>query len=166
MKEYKLSELLKIKNGKDHKFLPNGKYPVFGSGGIMRYVNQYLYDKPSILLPRKGSLSGIQYYDKPFWTVDTLFYTEVNEDIVCPYYLYLYLTLLNLEGLNTGTGVPSMTSSSYYNIKVKLPNLEEQKRKASYIRKIDTKIALNRQINDNLPLLDHSLEEEVTRHVA
>lgn len=57
------------------------KYPVFVSGGIMRYVNQYLYDKPGILLPRKGSLSGIQYYDKPFWTADTLFYTEANEEL-------------------------------------------------------------------------------------
>lgn len=66
MKEYKLSQLLEIKNGKDHKELPNGDYPVFGSGGVMRYVNEYLYDKPSILLPRKGSLNNIQYCDVPF----------------------------------------------------------------------------------------------------
>lgn len=98
MKEYKLSQLLEIKNGKDHKELPNGDYPVFGSGGVMRYVNEYLYDKPSILLPRKGSLNNIQYCDVPFWTVDTLYYTEVNEKIACPYYLYNYLCLLDLSG--------------------------------------------------------------------
>lgn len=166
MKEYKLSELIKIKNGKDHKSLPDGNYPVFGSGGIMRYANQYLYDKPSILLPRKGSLSSIQFYDKPFWTVDTLFYTEVNEKLVFPYYLYLYLTQLNLSGLDTGTGVPSMTSSSYYSIKVQLPNIDDQIQKASLIRKIDDKIALNRQINDNLPLPDHSSVMEEVRHAA
>ena len=150
MKEYKLSQLLEIKNGKDHKELPNGDYPVFGSGGVMRYVNEYLYDKPSILLPRKGSLNNIQYCDVPFWTVDTLYYTEVNEKLACPYYLYRYLHLLDLSGLDTGTGVPSMTFDSYYNIKVILPEIEEQKRVASVLQNLDYKIALNRQINDNL----------------
>lgn len=146
MKEYKLSQLLEIKNGKDHKELPNGDYPVFGSGGVMRYVNEYLYDKPSILLPRKGSLNNIQYCDVPFWTVDTLYYTEVNEKIACPYYLYNYLCLLDLSGLDTGTGVPSMTFDSYYNIKVLIPEIEEQKRVASVLQNLDHKIALNRQI--------------------
>ena len=157
MKEYKLSQLLEIKNGKDHKELPNGNYPVFGSGGIMRYVNKYLYGKPSILLPRKGSLNNIQYCDVPFWTVDTLYYTEVNEKLACPYYLYSYLCLLDLSGLDTGTGVPSMTFDSYYNIKVMLPEIEEQKRVASVLQNLDHKIALNRQINDNLEAMAKQL---------
>lgn len=86
MENFKLSELLEIKNGKDHKALSDGPYPVYGSGGIMRYADSYLYDKPSILLPRKGSLDNIQYADSPFWTVDTIYYTEVNEELACPYY--------------------------------------------------------------------------------
>ena len=157
MKEYKLSQLLEIKNGKDHKELPNGDYPVFGSGGVMRYVNEYLYDKPSILLPRKGSLNNIQYCDVPFWTVDTLYYTEVNEKLTCPYYLYRYLHLLDLSGLDTGTGVPSMTFDSYYNIKVMLPEIEEQKQVASVLQFLDNKITLNRQINDNLEAMAKQL---------
>lgn len=131
MKEYKLSQLLEIKNGKDHKELPDGEYPVFGSGGVMRFVNEYLYDKPSILLPRKGSLDNIQYCDVPFWTVDTLYYTVVNEELANPYFLYRYLKLLDLSRLDSGTGVPSMTFDSYYGIKVMLPKIEEQKRIAS-----------------------------------
>ena len=150
MKEYKLSQLLEIKNGKDHKELPDGEYPVFGSGGVMRFVNEYLYDKPSILLPRKGSLDNIQYCDVPFWTVDTLYYTVVNEELANPYFLYRYLKLLDLSRLDSGTGVPSMTFDSYYGIKVLLPEIEEQKRIASVLQKLDTKIKLNCQINDNL----------------
>ena len=150
MEKYKLSELIVIKNGRNHKDLPNGDYPVFGSGGIMRYVNSYLYDKPSVLLPRKGSLSNIQYSDTPFWTVDTLYYTEINEELVSPYYLYCYLRLLDMSRLDSGTGVPSMTFDSYYDINVFLPNIEEQRRVASILQIIDAKIALNRQINDNL----------------
>lgn len=157
MEKYTLSELIVIKNGRDHKDLPNGDYPVFGSGGVMRYVNSYLYDKPSVLLPRKGSLSNIQYSDTPFWTVDTLYYTEINEELVSPYYLYRYLRLLDMSRLDSGTGVPSMTFDSYYNINVFLPNIEEQRRVASILQKIDAKIALNHQINDNLEAMAKQL---------
>ena len=157
MKEYKLSQLLEIKNGKDHKELPDGEYPVFGSGGVMRFVNEYLYAKPSILLPRKGSLDNIQYCDVPFWTVDTLYYTVVNEELANPYFLYRYLKLLDLSRLDSGTGVPSMTFDSYYGIKVMLPKIEEQKRIASVLQKLDAKIKLNCQINDNLEAMAKQL---------
>lgn len=154
MTEYKLSELLSIKNGKDHKALADGQYPVYGSGGIMRYVDSYLYDKPSILLPRKGSLDNIQYADSPFWTVDTIYYTEVNEELASPYYLYYYLRQLDLSNLDSGTGVPSMTFDSYYHIKVKLPDIETQHQIASVLANLDKKIALNRQTNCDLWDLD------------
>ena len=150
MKEFLLSELLQIKNGRDYKHLSKGPYPVFGSGGLMQYVDDYLYDKPSILLPRKGSLTNIQYADTPFWTVDTLYYTEVDNSKVDAYYLYYYLKLLDLSNLDSGTGVPSMTFDSYYNIKVSLPSLTEQNRIAILLQKLDKTIAVKRQINDYL----------------
>lgn len=59
MKEYKLSEILTIKNGRDYKNLKSGLYPVYGSGGLMCTVDNYLYERPSVLLPRKGTLSNI-----------------------------------------------------------------------------------------------------------
>ena len=150
MKEFLLSELLQIKNGRDYKHLSKGPYPVFGSGGLMQYVDDYLYDKPSILLPRKGSLTNIQYADTPFWTVDTLYYTEVDNSKVNAYYLYYYLKLLDLSNLDSGTGVPSMTFDSYYNIKVSLPSLTEQNRIAILLQKLDKTIAVKQQINDYL----------------
>ena len=149
LKKYKLSQLREIKNGKDHQNLSDGKYPVYGSGGIMRYVDSHLYDKPSVLLPRKGSLTNIQYCDVPFWTVDTTYYTIVDDTIANPYYLYRYLSLLDLSRLDSGTGVPSMTFDSYYNIKVKLPSIATQKQIAAVLQNIDRKIALNRAINRN-----------------
>jgi type I restriction enzyme, S subunit len=151
MKKYALNELLEIKNGKDHKNLSKGNIPVYGSGGLMRYANRAIYKKESILLPRKGSLNNIQYSKVPFWTVDTLYYTVINEELANGFYLYNYIKQLDLSKLNTGTGVPSMTFDSYYNIKVNLPPLEEQKSIASVLEAIDNKITLNDQINDNLP---------------
>ncbi|MCL1670052.1 restriction endonuclease subunit S, partial [Elizabethkingia ursingii] len=149
MKIYDLRQLLKIKNGKDHKSILDGSIPIFGSGGIMRLGNQYLYDKPSILLPRKGSLHNIQFSKVPFWTVDTLYYTEINQQLVEPYFLYNYLKILDLENLNTGTGVPSMTFDSYYNLKINLPEISIQRKIANILSDIDNKIDLNNQINDN-----------------
>ncbi len=157
MQKFKLKELLEIKNGKDHKTLSNGNYPVYGSGGIIRYGDKYLYDKPSILLPRKGSLTNIQFVDVPFWTVDTTYYTEVKTNIVDPYFLYRYLTLLNLESLDSGTGVPSMTFDSYYNIIVELPDLTVQKHIAKVHTDIDSKISLNKKINKELEAMAKEL---------
>ena len=150
MKEYKLSEILTIKNGRDYKNLKNGLYPVYGSGGLMCTVDNYLYERPSVLLPRKGTLSNIQFADSPFWTVDTLYYTEIDNHLADPYYLYYYLKQLDLTQLNSGTGVPSMTFDSYYNIKVNLPNIHEQRAVGQFLSVLDDKIQLNKQINDNL----------------
>lgn len=150
MQSYRLSDIVKIKNGKDHKMLSNGKYPVLGSGGIMRYVDNFLYNKPSVLLPRKGTLDNIQYCDVPFWTVDTLYYTKVNTELANPYYLYRYLSLLDLSNLDSGTGVPSMTFDNYYGLKIFLPSIEKQTMIARVLQTLDKKIAVNRQINQNL----------------
>lgn len=150
MKKYKLKELLTIKNGKDHKELPDGKFPVYGSGGLMRYVNEFLYDKESILLPRKGTLSNIQYVNTPFWTVDTLYYTVVDTKKVNTFYLYYLIKQFDLSKLNTGTGVPSMTFDAYYDLEVCIPDILMQNRIADILKSLDSKIALNNRINVEL----------------
>lgn len=66
MEKVRLKKLLKIKNGKDHKHLKNGIIPVYGSGGIMRYADNFIYNDESILLPRKGTLNNIQYTKQTF----------------------------------------------------------------------------------------------------
>ncbi len=157
MNKYFLSELLEIKNGSDHKHLKDGNIPVFGSGGLMRMVDTPIYENESILLPRKGSLSNIQFYDKPFWTVDTLYYTIVNKEKAVPYYLYHYLKRLDLSNLNSGTGVPSMTFGAYYGIEVKLPDLPTQQKIAAVLSALDDKIELNNKINAELEAMAKTL---------
>lgn len=157
MKEYKVKDLLTIKNGRDHKHLGDGLFPVYGSGGIMRYADDYLYDKPSILLPRKGTLDNIQYCDTPFWCVDTTYYSEVNDELANPYYLYRYLNLLDLKNLDSGTALPSMTFDSYYQIKVNLPDIETQNKIAKALYSLDQKIALNTRMNAELEAMAKQL---------
>lgn len=157
MNKYLLSDLLEIKNGKDYKHLQNGSIPVYGSGGLMTKVNQFLYNKPSILLPRKGTLNNIQYVDKAFWTVDTLYYTVVNTKLADTYYLFNYLKRLDLSNLNSGTGVPSMTFGAYYNIPIQLPELSIQQKIASVLSALDDKIELNNKINAELEVMAKTL---------
>ncbi len=91
--EYKkLEQFLTIKNGSDYKTFKTGHNPVYGSGGVMTYVDQFAYDKPSILIPRKGSIDKLYYVDIPFWNVDTIFYTIINTNIANIRYVYLKMS--------------------------------------------------------------------------
>ena len=116
----KLGDFLTIKNGKDHKHLQDGKFAVYGSGGIMRTVADYLYSGESILFPRKGTLNNVMYVNEEFWTVDTMFYSEVNKNNSALYVFYSVKDI-DFNKLNTGTGVPSMTSSILYDLNIIVP---------------------------------------------
>ena len=148
--KYKLIELIKIKNGKDYKSCKMGDIPVYGTGGIISYINEFLSNDESILLPRKGSLSNIIYVNQPFWTVDTMYWTYVNKEIVLPKYLYFYLKLLDLSSRDSGSTLPSMTFDAYYELEVEIPNIKEQKKILDLLNPIEEKIMINNKINDNL----------------
>ncbi|AIZ80283.1 restriction endonuclease subunit S [Actinobacillus equuli] len=156
MEEYKLQDLISIKNGKKYDHLNKGNIPVYGSGGIMTYVDDYLYDGEAVLLPRKGTLNNIMYSKGKLWTVDTMYYALVNEK-ADPYYLYAYLSQLNLSALDSGSTLPSMTSTAYYSIPVKLPNKKNQQKIAQVLSTLDRKIALNQQINAELEKMAKTL---------
>ncbi|WP_241581992.1 restriction endonuclease subunit S [Rosenbergiella nectarea] len=117
----RLGNVARIKNGKDHKSLGEGNFPVYGSGGIMRYADTYAYDKPSVLIPRKGSLGNLFFVDAPFWTVDTIFYTIIDETQIRPKYFYYFLTTAGLGNMNQAGGVPSQTQSVLNEIKIPIP---------------------------------------------
>lgn len=134
----KLGEVLKIKNGRDYKHLNNGNVPVYGSGGVMTYVDTQVYDKPSVLIPRKGSIDKLYYVDCPFWNVDTIFYTEINASIVIEKYIFYILQKEHLEKLNTGGGVPSLTQKVLNGVVIPIPPLSEQQRIVDILDRFDT----------------------------
>ena len=146
--ELELGEILKIKNGSDYKKFNIGNIPVYGSGGIINYIDTYIYDKESVLIPRKGSIGNLFYVDKSFWTVDTIFYTVIDKDVVIPKYLYYYLSKMNLEKLNTAGGVPSLTQTVLNKILISLPSLEEQERIVDILDRFDK---LCNDISEGLP---------------
>jgi len=116
----KLANVCTVKYGKDHKHLDDGDIPVYGSGGIMRYGEKALYERESILIPRKGTLTNLFYVTEPFWSVDTMFYTIINEDCIRKYLFYLLKTL-NLASMNVGSAVPSLTTEVLNKIDIVVP---------------------------------------------
>ena len=118
-----LSDLVTIKYGKDHKKLADGLYPVFGSGGIMRYVERPLYDKESVLIPRKGTLNNVIYVNEPFWSVDTMFYTEMRFPNVAKF-VYHFVKSKDLASMNAGSAVPSMTTDILNALELNIPDKE------------------------------------------
>lgn len=143
-----LEEVAKIKNGSGYKDFSDGPYPVYGTGGIMTKVDRYAYDKPSVLIPRKGSLDRVYYVEEPFWNVDTIFYTEINEQKIMPKYLYYFLSSKHLEELNQAAGIPSLTQAVLNKIKVPVPSLKIQERIVYVLDNFD---AVCNDLNIGLP---------------
>lgn len=112
---------MQIKYGKDHKHLSDGSYPLYGSGGIMRYVEKPLYEEESILIPRKGTLTNLFYLNEPFWSVDTMFYSKINKMLVLPRYLFYTLKTCDLASLNVGSAVPSLTTEVLNDVLISIP---------------------------------------------
>ena len=155
-----LENLLTIKNGRDHKHLADGIYPVYGSGGEMRKASEYLYDGESVLMPRKGSLNNILYVNEAFWTVDTMFYSEMKQSN-CAKYIYYTIKDIDFTRWDSGTGVPSMTSSTLYSIKLVKPQSEILKKFDEVISPLfehmkqisEQNSVLTKQRDELLPLL-------------
>ena len=157
VKEFKLRELLKIYNGTKYDHLNKGDIPLYGSGGLMSHVNEALYSGEAILLPRKGTLSNIMYVNESFWTVDTMYYAVVNDKLADAFYLYSYLSQLDLSNLDSGSTLPSMTKSAYESIVVKLPDLKIQKAVSTVLFNIRKKLEINNQINQELEAMAKTL---------
>jgi len=158
-KSYKLKEVVEIKYGKDHKHLADGNIPVYGSGGIMRYADAFLYDKESILIPRKGTLSNLFYVNKPFWSVDTMFYTKIKEGNNGKY-LYYLLKSMDLAAMNVGSAVPSLTTEVLNKVEINVPDEATQVEIAQILSSLDEKTELNLQMNQTLEAMAQALFKE------
>lgn len=139
LKKVKLNEIVTIKNGKDWKNQETGNIPVYGSGGPMGvYVDKCMYDKPTVLIPRKGSIENVFFLDKPFWNVDTVFYTIINEKFIMPKYFYYFVENYDLKKLSTDSTRPSLTQSILNEIIIPLPELTIQQRIVNVLDKFSS----------------------------
>ena len=148
--EYKkLNDLIDVRYGKDHKSIEDGDIPVFGSGGIMRYGDKQLYSGETVLIPRKGTLNNIMYYNGPFWTVDTMFYSVPLIENFAKY-AYYTLSKFDMESFNSGAALPSMTTNILYHFKMLVPDADLLKKFDSFVSTLFLQKEALQKENENL----------------
>ena len=163
-----LEEVVTIKNGKDWKKLGQGNIPVYGSGGEMGvFVDKYSYDKPTVLIPRKGSIDNVFYLDKPFWNVDTIFHTEIDESKLIPKYFYYFIEHYDLNKLSDNSTRPSLTQSTLNKLKLILPPLSLQNKIVKVLDKFqillsDTKGLIPEEIEQRQKQYEYYREKLLT----
>ena len=163
-----LEEVVTIKNGKDWKKLGQGDIPVYGSGGEMGvFVDKYSYDKPTVLIPRKGSIDNVFYLDKPFWNVDTIFHTEIDESKLIPKYFYYFIEHYDLNKLSDNSTRPSLTQSTLNKLKVPIPPLSLQNKIVKVLDKFqvllsDTKGLIPEEIEQRQKQYEYYREKLLT----
>jgi type I restriction enzyme S subunit len=152
----KLEDLVNIKYGKDHRSLPDGDIPVYGSGGLIRYISEAIYTSESVLIPRKGTLNNVMLVNHPFWSVDTMFYTEINKPNFAKF-LFQLLKRKDLASMNVGSAVPSMTVALLNQIRFVLPPDEILEQFERVTNPFYLKIENNRRQNQILAALRDTL---------
>ncbi len=135
----KLGEILTIGSGRDYRHLGDGEIPVFGTGGLMTKVDEYLYDGETVCIGRKGTIDKPMYYNGKLWTVDTLFYTHSFINSI-PKFVYNLFQRVNWKQHNEAGGVPSLSKSTIEQIELVQPTLPEQTKIASFLTAVDEKI--------------------------
>lgn len=142
-REFKLGEVLAVRHGKSQRSVESasGRFPILATGGQIGWARSPLYSKPSVLIGRKGTIDRPQYQDQPFWTVDTLFYTEISSKADPRFLYYVFLTV-DWRSMNEASGVPSLSSTSIESVEVRLPELAEQMAIRAVLDDADQEICL------------------------
>jgi len=161
----KLGEVLDFGNGKDYKHLSSGDIPVYGTGGIMTYVNESLYEGDSVGIGRKGTIDKPVFLQNKFWTVDTLFFTHTFRN-VSPKYIFYQFLLIPWKEYNEASGVPSLNKKTLEQIKIKIPSLTEQTRIATILSDMDSEIeSLENQLAKARQIKQGMMQELLTGRV-
>ena len=155
-----IGQIMKIGSGKDYKHLGEGDIPVFGTGGYMTSVNDYLMNGETICIGRKGTINKPFYHCGKFWTVDTLFYTHSFKNTIPRFALYIF-EKINWLQYNEASGVPSLSKSTIEQIEISIPFLPEQKKIASLLSLIDERIECQRKIINQLETAMRIIREKI-----
>tara|TARA_R110000744_G_scaffold297229_1_gene407025 strand:+ start:1191 stop:2333 length:1143 start_codon:yes stop_codon:yes gene_type:complete len=135
----KVENILSIGSGKDYKHLEDGEIPVYGTGGYMTSVDEFLYNGESVCIGRKGTIDNPIFLNEKFWTVDTLFYTHSFKQVL-PRFVYSLFQNINWYKHNEASGVPSLSKKTIEKININIPSLPEQQKIASFLSDVDDKI--------------------------
>jgi len=145
--KYIFGDVLEIKNGKNQKAVENaeGEYPIYGSGGIIGYADDYICNADTVIIGRKGSINNPIYVKEPFWNVDTAFGLEANREILLPKYLFYFCRKYDFEKLNKTVTIPSLTKSDLLKVQIDVPEISDQEHVIKHLEKIEYIIELRQE---------------------
>lgn len=141
------NDVLEIRNGRNQKNVenPDGKYPIYGSGGIMGYADDYICEADTVIIGRKGNINNPIFVEEPFWNVDTAFGLSAKREVLLPRYLYYFCRNFDFERLNKAVTIPSLTKSDLLKIEIELPSMENQQKIVDKLSKIEQIIQMRKQ---------------------
>ena len=141
------NDVLEIRNGRNQKNVenPDGKYPIYGSGGIMGYADDYICEADTVIIGRKGNINNPIFVEEPFWNVDTAFGLVTDRSKMIPRYLYYFCRNFDFERLNKAVTIPSLTKSDLLKIEIELPSMESQQKVVDKLSKIEQIIQMRKQ---------------------
>lgn len=133
----KWADVLSIISGKNQKDVanPNGQYPIYGSGGIMGYADDYLCEAGTTIVGRKGTINNPIFVSERFWNVDTAFGVTPGKELN-PKFLYYFCRHFNFKALDKSTTIPSLAKRDLLSIEMPVPPLEEQQRIVARIEEL------------------------------
>lgn len=162
--EYKRwKEVLTIINGKNQSAVvdENGEYPIYGSGGIMGYANNWLCPENCVIIGRKGNINKPIFVETKFWNVDTAFGLNANKEYLLPKFLYYFCLDYNFERHNKAVTIPSLTKADLLKIDIPLPPKSTQLAIVSELDKINELIRLKKEQLKDFDNLAQSLFYEM-----
>ena len=157
-----LGTLLSVRHGRDHRgsITRHGRYPVLGSGGVMGRTNRILFDRPSVLIGRKGTINKPRFMSEPFWTVDTMFYTDISPS-ADPNFLYYLFCQIDWLAFNEASGLPSLNAGTIESILVSVPAFSEQQAIATVLSDMDSEVAALEQRLDKTRAIKQGMMQQL-----
>ena len=146
-----LGEIVDLKRGFD---LPtskriNGPYPVYSSSGQTGTHNEAAIDGPCIITGRYGTIGEVFFSDTPCWPLNTSLYsTDFKGNN--PKYIYYLLKTIPWHAYTTASAVPGINRNHVHLCPACIPDYETQTVIASFLDKLDDKIAVNTKLNGYL----------------
>ena len=158
----RLGDILSVCHGKNQKEVEqeNGKYPILATGGEIGRTNAFLFNKPSVLIGRKGTIDEPQFIDTPFWTIDTLFFTEISNSAIPKFMFYKFLEI-NWRSYNEASGVPSLSARTIETIEIAHPSLGEQTAIAEVLSDMDADITALEAQRDKAKTIKQGMMQEL-----
>lgn len=157
--EYKIGDILILEYGKSLKNYRHyeGLYDVYGTNGKIGTTDKFIYDMPSLIIGRKGAYRGVHLAVRPFYVIDTAFYTKKRICELSCTFLYYWFKTINIDDMDSGSAIPSTSRDEVYELDIKLPSLPEQKSIAKLLSSFDDKIGLLYRQNETLEQMAETL---------